>query len=122
MESFGRYLAQQRELRGLELVDVARETKLSPAAIQALEGERFDELPARVFVVGYLRAYARAVGLGPDELVARYDEWRRAMGLPESSEPAAKPAMVVPPAPSPWPWMAGLAAPFLAALAWWLLA
>lgn len=118
MESFGRYLAQQRELRGLEMADVARETRLSPTAIRALEGDRFDELPARVFVVGYLRAYARCVGLGPDELVARYDEWRRASGLPEDEEPAVvskrrKPA-------SPLPWIAGGAVVVVAVLAWLL--
>lgn len=89
MESFGRYLVQQRELRGLERTDVVRQTRISPPAIAALEGDRFDELPGRVFVVGYLRAYAECVGLGPDELVARYDEWRVKTGqaLVEEPEP-----------------------------------
>jgi len=118
MESFGRYLAQQRELRGLEPADVARETRLSPAAIRALEGDRFDELPARVFVVGYLRAYARCVGLGPDELVARYDEWRRAAGLPDEEAPAV--VLRRQRGASPVPWIAAAAVAVLAA-AWWLL-
>lgn len=120
MESFGRYLAQQRELRGLEVADVVRETRLSPAAIHALEGDRFHELPARVFVVGYLRAYARCVGLGPDELVARYDEWRRASGLPVDDEEAPVRGRKRQ-ARSPLPWLAGGAAA-VAAVAWWLLA
>lgn len=54
--------------------EVAGETKLSPLAIHAMENDRFDELPGRVFVVGYLKAYARCIGLCPDEVVARYDE------------------------------------------------
>lgn len=124
MESFGRYLAQQRELRGLAASDVARETRLSPAAIEALEGDRFDELPARVFVLGYLRAYARSVGLGPDELVARYDEWRARMGLDQAGEEARAETSLAAAGrgtPSPVPWLAGAALLFVAVLLFWLL-
>jgi len=122
MESFGRYLAQQRELRGLTAADVARETRLSPTAIGALEGDRFDELPARVFVVGYLRAYARCVGLGPEELVARYDEWRVQMGLvdEEQEEAAVTPRRRMHLPPPVWPWVAG--AGLIVAALWWLFA
>jgi cytoskeletal protein RodZ len=118
MESFGRYLVQQRELRGLGREDVARQTRLSPPAIDALENDRFDELPARVFVVGYLRAYAQCVGLGPDELIARYDEWRVRMGLdvPEEPEPP-RPARTAAPR---WPWIVGGAVVLLTLLAWWI--
>lgn len=119
MESFGRYLSQQRELRGLTAADVARETRLSPQAIWALENDRFDHLPARVFVVGYLRAYAQCIGLGPDELVARYDEWRMEMGLDAEAE--EEPPKIEPP-PSPWPWLAGVGALVVLLLAlWWLV-
>ncbi len=121
MESFGRYLAQQRELRGLTVGDVVRETRLSPTAIQALEGDRFDELPARVFVVGYLRAYANCVGLAPDELVASYDEWCRSRGIPVGEEEPPAPrfarSRARPAVPVGW-----IAAAFagVAALGWWL--
>jgi len=118
MESFGRYLVQQRELRGLDAADVARETRLSPTAIAALETDRFDQLPARVFVVGYLRAYARCVGLGPDELIARYDEWRLRMGLDAEEEPEPPPRRSSA-ARLPWAWIAGVAA-VAALLLWWL--
>ncbi len=74
MESFGHYLVQQRELRGMSPDDVIRVTKLSPQAVHALENDRFERLPGRAFVVGYLRAYAACVGLNPDEVVLRYEE------------------------------------------------
>lgn len=85
MESFGRYLVQQRELRGLSPEDVIQVTKLSPAAIHAMENDRFDRLPGRAFVVGYLRAYAVCVGLNPDEVVLRYDEHVTLNPEPEKS-------------------------------------
>lgn len=91
MESFGTWLARQRELRGLTSAEVAGETRLSPLAIHALENDRFDDLPGRVFVVGYLKAYARCVGLSPDEVVARYDEWGGTALEPEPVVPLPSP-------------------------------
>ncbi|WP_050724452.1 helix-turn-helix domain-containing protein [Vulgatibacter incomptus] len=85
MESFGRYLVQQRELRGMSPGDVIRVTKLSPSAIEALENDRFDRLPGRTFVVGYLRAYAACVGLNPDEVVLRYEEHASRLPPPEDT-------------------------------------
>lgn len=89
MESFGRWLARQRELRGMTVDEVARVTRLSPLAIQALENDRFDELPGKAFVVGYLRAYASCVGLDADELVLRYVE--SAPAPSEAIEPQGRP-------------------------------
>lgn len=85
--------------------EVAGETRLSPLSIHALENDRFDDLPGRVFVVGYLKAYARCIGLCPDEVVARYDEWAG-----EGVEP--EPALVVapPPVPARGPWLIGAGA------------
>lgn len=79
-EGFGRYLAQQRELRGLSLEAVADQTKLSLGILKALEGEDFSRLPERVFVVGYVKAYAKCVGLSVEETVLRLQE---AMGPQE---------------------------------------
>lgn len=73
-EGFGRYLAQQRELRGLSLQSVADATKLSVGTLKALEGEDFSRLPERVFVVGIVKAYARCVGLSVEETVLRLQE------------------------------------------------
>jgi cytoskeletal protein RodZ len=73
-ESFGRYLAQQRELRGLTLENVGDATKLSLSTLRALEADDAAHLPERVFLVGAVRAYARAVGLSPEETVLRLHE------------------------------------------------
>lgn len=71
---FGRYLAQQRELRGMSREEVAGVTKISPAMLAALEEGRAERLPGRIFVVNYIRAYATAIGLEPDEVILRYEE------------------------------------------------
>ncbi|MHB8876090.1 MAG: helix-turn-helix domain-containing protein [Myxococcaceae bacterium] len=71
---FGRYLAQQRELRGLSREDVSRVTKIPLTLVGALETGQAERLPARVFVVNYIRAYATVIGLSPEEALLRFEE------------------------------------------------
>lgn len=71
---FGRYLSQQRELRGLSREEVAAVTKISPAMLAALEDGRAERLPGRVFVLNYIRSYASAIGLEPEEAILRFEE------------------------------------------------
>lgn len=71
---FGRYLSQQRELRGLSREEVASVTKISPGMLAALEDGRAERLPSRVFILNYIRAYAQAIGLEPDEAILRFEE------------------------------------------------
>jgi len=65
-------LREQREARSLSLDDIAAETRIPPRSLVSLEAGRFDELPADVFVRGFLRSYARCVGLDADDVVRRY--------------------------------------------------
>jgi cytoskeletal protein RodZ len=71
---FGRYLSQQRALRGLSRDDVAKATRIPPTLVAALEDGLVERLPERVFVLNYVRAYAVAVGLSVDEAVNRFHE------------------------------------------------
>ncbi len=73
-ESFGRWLARERELRGISLKQIAEPTRISAAHLRALERDEAKSLPARVFVLGFIRAYALAIGISPDEAVLRYQE------------------------------------------------
>ena len=70
--SFGTWLRRQRELREISLREIADVTKISIRYLEALERDRFDILPAPVFARGFLREYARYVGLDPDEVVNSY--------------------------------------------------
>jgi cytoskeletal protein RodZ len=71
---FGRFLSQQRELRGLSRDEVAKATRIPPTLIAALEDGQSERLPERVFVVNYIRSYATTVGLEPDEVLNRFHE------------------------------------------------
>ncbi len=74
MALFGQNLRQAREARNITLQEVAASTKVSSRALQALEDERFDLLPGGIFNKGFVRAYARCVGLDEEKTVAEYLE------------------------------------------------
>ncbi len=74
---FGRYLSQQRELRGMSREQVAEATKIPVALIAALETGQLERLPGRVFVLNYIKAYARVIGLEADDVMLRYEEVER---------------------------------------------
>lgn len=69
---FGLLLRRARERLGMSANDVAAKTRVSIRWIQALEEARLDALPAPVFISGYLRSYAQAVGLDGAEMLKRY--------------------------------------------------
>jgi hypothetical protein len=69
---FGDKLRKQRELRGISLDAISTTTKISPRMLRAIEDERFDQLPGGVFNKGFVRAYARQVGLDEDDAVTDY--------------------------------------------------
>jgi cytoskeletal protein RodZ len=73
-EIFGRYLTQERELRGLSREEVAKSTKIAPPVLEAMESGDPKRMPAKAYMMGYLRAYASAVGLDADDLVLRWQE------------------------------------------------
>lgn len=74
LPAFGRWLARERELRGLTRDEVVRVMKLAPGVLEALESGEEVRMPPRAYTVGYLRAYAAAVGLDADEVVLRFAE------------------------------------------------
>ncbi len=67
--TFGSWLRRQREAREVSLREIADKTKISFRYLEAMEEDRFDLLPAAVFARGFLREYARYVGLNPDEVL-----------------------------------------------------
>jgi hypothetical protein len=70
--AFGEKLRKQREQRGIELDAISNTTKIGTRMLRALEEEHFDQLPGGVFNKGFVRAYARHVGLDEEEAVADY--------------------------------------------------
>ncbi len=65
-------LASARAKLGLSLVDLAAETRIPKRHLAALENHQVDRLPAKLFVIGYLRTCAERLGLNLDDLLAEY--------------------------------------------------
>ena len=61
-----------RETRGIELGDIAQRTKISERYLRAIEDERFSDMPAAVYVRGYVMEYARALRIDPQRVVESY--------------------------------------------------
>jgi cytoskeleton protein RodZ len=72
--SFGSVLREARESRRISLADVANKTKLSPASLQMLEEGRLDVLPPEIFVRGFIRSYARSVGIEESQPLGLFDQ------------------------------------------------
>jgi cytoskeletal protein RodZ len=70
--AFGEKLRKQREQRGIALDAISNTTKISTRMLRAIEEEHFDQLPGGVFNKGFVRAYARQVGLNEEEAVTDY--------------------------------------------------
>lgn len=72
MESLGDYLKQARKKKGLSLEKVASQTRIQEHHLQALEAEDFGNLPAKVFAKGFVRSYAKALGLDEEEALQHF--------------------------------------------------
>jgi cytoskeletal protein RodZ len=69
---FGAKLRQARERRGLSLRQIANATKISVAALEALERNEWARLPGGIFSRAFVRAYALEVGLDPEETTQEF--------------------------------------------------
>ena len=114
--SIGQALAALREAAGLSLQDIAQVTCIRRAYLQALEQMATDQLPSRPFAVGYVRAYAQALGVPAEKAVAAFrkqvpspDEALKAPGgVPRQRDPRLS-------------WLAGACAVVVTAVVIWNL-
>lgn len=70
---FGEHLKREREMRGISLEEIAAATRIQTRFLEAIEKERWDQLPGGVFNRGFIRSIARYLGMDEDNLVAEYD-------------------------------------------------
>lgn len=82
MESIGDHLRREREIRHLSLEELAQTTRIPLRNLLLIEANRFSELPGDVFTRGFLRAYARAVGIDDELILARYTALRTVDSAP----------------------------------------
>ena len=69
---FGAKLRTAREDRGVSLRQIAESTKISVATLEALESNDLEFLPGGIFTRSFVRNYASAVGLDPEESVREF--------------------------------------------------
>ena len=96
MESIGLFLKKARESRRMSLAEVSRVTRIPVPTLESLESDHFDDLPGEVFVRGFLKSYAQAVRIVPEDVLAKYTSSRRVAyvtPLPMSTPVAAATAV-----------------------------
>lgn len=72
MGSFGERLQREREMRSITLEEIADSTKISCRFLRALETEDFGKLPGGIFNKGFVRAYAKFLGIDEEQAVADF--------------------------------------------------
>jgi cytoskeleton protein RodZ len=70
--TFGEELRRERVIREISLEEISAATKISLRLLTALEASDVSRLPAPTFTRGFIRAYARHLGLDPEEMVNAY--------------------------------------------------
>jgi cytoskeleton protein RodZ len=92
MATFGENLRREREMRGVTLHEISAATKISSRFLEALEDEEFSKLPGGIFTRGFIRAYAKYLGLDEEHVLAEY----QLVALPGSEVDLGHLAMVKP--------------------------
>ncbi|ALA60079.1 helix-turn-helix domain-containing protein [Nitrospira moscoviensis] len=72
MESVGEFFRQVRETKGLTVDEVASKTRIRSDFVKALEDGNFAKLPDQVFARGFVRSYARSLGLDEEDAIHRF--------------------------------------------------
>ena len=72
METLGQYLKRERTLRQINLQEIADATKINIRVLKKLEEDDYAALPAPTFVKGFLKSYAKYLGLDPEDVAYRY--------------------------------------------------
>lgn len=90
VSGLGALLKEERGKKGLNYEQISQITKLRVHALEALENEAWHLLPPPVFVKGFIKSYAKALGLGESEFL---DLYHRAI----SHDTASSPQMISPP-------------------------
>ncbi len=104
MDTLGLWLRQAREAQGSTLQEVETETHIRKRFLEALEAGDFAVFPGgEVQIRGFLRIYARYLGLSVDEVLTRYDAEVRGVEAVTRPDRAVRTPMAPPVRPTPGP-------------------
>jgi cytoskeletal protein RodZ len=96
MQGFGSYLKEAREARKISLAQISKATKIRRAILEDIERDHAEFLLPEVVVKSFIEAYARYVGLDPEEALARYAQWRKGSVTPEQGKPLSDKKQAIP--------------------------
>lgn len=74
METPGAYLKSKREALNISLQEISQVTRIRRSILEAIENNRYDLLPPKVFAQGFIKNYASYLGLDESEVIKRYSE------------------------------------------------
>lgn len=116
----GERLRRAREEQGLSQDEVSKHLRLSLSYLRALEEDDYERLPEPTFIKGYLRNYARFLGLPAEELARRFQQEVDAKSSAEDER--HQEAQEVTPRGREWrlPMLVILVVALVAALGWWM--
>jgi cytoskeletal protein RodZ len=82
LERLGEYLKKERETRNISLEEISKKTCINIKILQALENDDKSNLPGDTFNRGFLKAYAKHVGLDETDVLHRYDQFYQDYQMP----------------------------------------
>lgn len=85
MKSLGTYLKGERESRKISLDEISRATKIRRAILEAIERDQAEGLLPEAVVKGFIKTYARHIGLDPKEVLSTCEERRKGDETPEEA-------------------------------------
>lgn len=89
MANFYEELRESRLARGLSIEDIASVTKINPQYLHAVESGEYEVLP-EPYIVLFIKAYAKEIGIDPDDAARRYRLFRKAEQLPKEKRRARR--------------------------------
>ena len=80
MQTLGEYLKKGREARNISLSDISDYTKISKIYLDGLENDDYTNMPAELYVKGYISSYASCIGIDEHEALKLYDSFHTEAG------------------------------------------
>lgn len=114
----GQRLKAERNNQGLSEDDVSASLRLSRSYLRALEADDYERLPEPTFIKGYLRNYAKLLGLPPEELAGAYERLRQDV-QPEPEQDALGEDGTSSSGMPVWLWPAAAGLLLVILLVWW---
>ena len=73
----GEYLSAMRRLKGISLEDIKNKTMISISNLESIEKNDFSRFPRRLYIIAFLKAYAKCIDIDPEKIAETYDRYKQ---------------------------------------------